>query len=156
MLLTIRTAATADRGRVRSLLQEAGLPTAGLDAEGVHLWVALHDGILAGSAAVEVHGKDGVLRSVCVAPEGRGAGVGVALVARCIAESRDLGLARLYLLTESAADWFPRFGFVATDRESVPPAVAGSIEFATLCPASAVAMALALEPAATASPEPMR
>lgn len=156
MVITIRTAGPTDRETVHALLHDAGLPTAGLDNRGTHLWVAIRDDETVGCAAVEAHGEEGVLRSVCVAPKGRGEGVGVALVARCLAEGRDMGLRRLYLLTETAADWFPRFGFVVTDRAAVPPDIAGSIEFATLCPASAVAMQVALEPVGAVPAEWLR
>jgi amino-acid N-acetyltransferase len=44
------------------------------------------------------------------------------------------------LLTTTAAEWFPRFGFVRTTREAVPMAVTASVEFQGVCPASAVVM----------------
>jgi amino-acid N-acetyltransferase len=142
--VTIRTADEKDFSAACGLLGAAGLPTSGLDAEGAHLWVAVRDHEVIGSAAIEQYAEDGVLRSVCVAPAGRGEGLGAALVTRCIAEARGRGVRRLYLLTETAADWFPRFGFVVADRACVPEAIAESIEFAALCPASAVAMQLSL------------
>ena len=55
-----------------------------------------------------------------------------------------VGLDALYLLTTTAQDWFPRFGFERVDRSSTPPEIAGSDEFAELCPASAVVMRLDL------------
>ena len=147
MMITIRTAGERDRAAAEELLRSAELPTAGLaDDDATHLWVALHEGEVVGSAAIEVHGRDAVLRSVCVASRGRGTGVGASLVTRCISEGRERGLRNLYLLTETAAGWFPRFGFVPIERDAVPEAIAASIGFASLCPASAVAMALSLSP----------
>ena len=46
----------------------------------------------------------------------------------------------LPLLTETAARFFPRFGFAVEDRSSAPPAVRESVEFRAACPASAVMM----------------
>ena len=50
----------------------------------------------------------------------------------------DLGAARLHLLTTTAERFFTGRGFVAADRESAPPAIRQTREFADLCPASAV------------------
>ena len=46
----------------------------------------------------------------------------------------------VYLLTETAGDFFPRFGFRPTTRAAVPSAVQQSVEFREACPASAVVM----------------
>jgi amino-acid N-acetyltransferase len=50
----------------------------------------------------------------------------------------------LYLLTETAAGFWPRFGFERIGRDAAPAAVRGSAEWHGGCPASAVAMALDL------------
>ena len=43
------------------------------------------------------------------------------------------------LLTETAAGWFPRFGFHLVDRAALDPALAASAELAGACPATAQA-----------------
>jgi amino-acid N-acetyltransferase len=43
------------------------------------------------------------------------------------------------LLTETAAGWFPRFGFHPVDRAALDPALAASAELAGACPATAQA-----------------
>jgi amino-acid N-acetyltransferase len=45
--------------------------------------------------------------------------------------------ARLHLLTTTAAQFFHRLGYVAADRATAPAAIAGSQEFAALCPVTA-------------------
>ena len=62
----------------------------------------------------------------------------------CEAESR--GIDALYLLTMTAEDYFPRFGFVAVARDAVPAEIANTLEFTSACPAAAVAMAMSLHP----------
>jgi len=47
----------------------------------------------------------------------------------------------LYLLTTTAADFFPRCGFRRIARADVAPAVQQSVEFTTACPSSALVMA---------------
>jgi amino-acid N-acetyltransferase len=53
-------------------------------------------------------------------------------------------LRALYLLTETAAEFWPRFGFVRIARDAAPPGVRDSAEWSGGCPASAVAMRLDL------------
>src|SRR2546426_9100157 len=46
----------------------------------------------------------------------------------------------VYLLTETAGGFFPRFGFRAIPRDAVDPAVQRSVEFTSACPTSALVM----------------
>jgi len=46
----------------------------------------------------------------------------------------------MYLLTTTAAHYFPKFGFTETTRETVPDDIAATEEFTRACPASAVVM----------------
>ena len=50
----------------------------------------------------------------------------------------------VYLLTETAGGFFPRFGFRAIPRDAVDPAVQRSVELTSACPASALVMRLEL------------
>jgi amino-acid N-acetyltransferase len=58
--------------------------------------------------------------------------------------ARREGLGSLYLLTTTAGEYFPRFGFAPAERESAPDAIQLSREFAVACPASALFMRLEL------------
>ena len=49
------------------------------------------------------------------------------------------GLREVFLLTTSAADYFPRFGFVRLNRREVPSDIQASALFQA-CPRTAVAM----------------
>ena len=93
-----------------------------------------------GAAGVERYGSAGLLRSVVVAPERRGAGLGGELVAAAERVARDEGVTELFLLTETAIGWFPRLGYAVVSREDVAAAVGASVEFRTACPDTAVAM----------------
>ena len=46
----------------------------------------------------------------------------------------------VYLLTTTAPDWFPRFGFTVARREELPEVLNASEELRGACPSSAVAM----------------
>jgi amino-acid N-acetyltransferase len=57
-----------------------------------------------------------------------------------IGQAQVHGVRRVFLLTETAADFFPRFGFRPVARTAVPAAVQQSVEFSSACPASALVM----------------
>ena len=72
-----------------------------------------------GSAALEFYGKAALLRSVAVVAELRGAGLGHRLTGAALDLARQRGVTAVYLLTETAADFFPRFGFRPTQRAQI-------------------------------------
>lgn len=139
----IAPAAPTDLAAVFALLEANGLPRAGLDEHLATTLVARDRGRLVGCAALELYGRAALLRSVAVAAPLRGRGVGQALTSAALALARGRGVRTVYLLTETAAQFFPKFGFAVVTRASVEPAVLQSTEFTTACPASALVMALA-------------
>jgi len=58
--------------------------------------------------------------------------------------ARRRGVRTVYLLTETAAQFFPKFGFRSIPRSEVDKAVLSSTEFTTACPQTALVMARAL------------
>lgn len=137
----VREASPADLARVRALVTEAGLPLAGLHTAATVL-VADAGGSVVGAVALERHGGGPelafLLRSAVVDPARRGRGIGAALTRAALAHI-DAG-APVALLTETAADWFRRFGFLPVDRGCLPPALEGSKELCGACPVCAQAM----------------
>jgi amino-acid N-acetyltransferase len=131
--------------RVRELLRAADLPVDGLEDhfnEGYA--IAEAEGAVVGAEGIEVYGQDGLLRSAVIAPPWRGRGVGDALTRNRIDWARARRLRSLYLLTTTASQYFPRFGFSPVDRANAPDGVRGSREFAAVCPDSATFMYLPL------------
>lgn len=125
---------------IEALLSSEGLPLDGA-AQAFELgFVARDDYELVGAAAAEVYGSDALLRSVVVADRRRGAGLAARLVSEVEALARSGGVRDVYLLTETAAEYFPRLGYVVIDREAVPRSVTGSVEFTGACGTTAVAM----------------
>ncbi len=125
---------------VLALLQASGLPQDGFPehvAAGLTAWA---EDELVGSAALEIYGQSGLLRSVAVAAPWRHQGIGAGLTAAILELGRQRGLQQLYLLTETAVDYFTRHGFVPISRDAVEPAVQASLEFVSACPQTAQAM----------------
>jgi amino-acid N-acetyltransferase len=138
----VREAAPADLPAVRHLIAAAGLPLDGLDDTTLVL-VADADGAVVGTVALERHGAGPgtafLLRSAAVARTWRGHGVGAALTTAALAHV-DAGGVPVALLTETAAQYFARFGFAPVDRAALPAALASSAELQGACPVSAHAL----------------
>jgi amino-acid N-acetyltransferase len=134
-------AEAGERAAIEALLRAAGLPTADLAGrDDLRFWRVCDRGRVVGAIGLEPHGDVGLLRSLVVAPELRGRGLGVVLVDALEREARATGLGALVLLTQTAEAFFANRGYRRIDRAAVPAAVQASAEFRSLCPASAAAM----------------
>ena len=145
--IEIRPARAEDRDAVAALLEAAALPPDGLDEQFGEAYAgAVADGRVVGAAGVEVYGDAGLLRSVAVDAAWQGHGLGRRLTEERLRWATARGLDSVYLLTTSAAGYFPRLGFAPAAREEVPAAVRGSLQFASVCPSTAAVLALRLAP----------
>jgi amino-acid N-acetyltransferase len=136
-----------DWSAIRAVVTAGGLPLDGLEQHLATTIVARDGGGILGCAALELYGGDALLRSVAVASERRRTGVGLALTAAAIELARRHGVRTIWLLTETAAEFFPRFGFEPTSRGAVPASVRASVEFTSACPETATVMMLPLRSA---------
>jgi amino-acid N-acetyltransferase len=142
LLMELNRATPGDVAAVEALLADAGLPLDGA-AEAFELGIVGRfppDGPVVAAAAIERFDHDGLLRSVVVAPEHRGTGLGHELVAAAEVLAVESGIRDLWLLTETAVDWFPRLGYRVVERATAAAAVGDSIEFTTVCRDTGVPM----------------
>ena len=147
--LRLRPATVSDLPALQALLLAAELPTSDLSPALLPGFVlAERNGRLVGAAGVEARGAAGLLRSVAVRSELRGTGIGEQLVRDRIAWARARGILTLGLLTTTAADWFPRFGFRTVARAAFPAELQTTTEYRELCAESSTAQTLALDDAA--------
>jgi amino-acid N-acetyltransferase len=147
LLMQVERATEADAAAVEGLLTDANLPLDGAADALVLGVVARADDRVVAAAAVERFGEHGLLRSVVVANDRRGTGLGRRIVAAAEALAREDGATDLYLLTETAIDWFPRLGYEVVDRSVAAGAVGDSIEFTTVCRDTGVPMRRSLRQA---------
>lgn len=138
--MRIERALPADVPAVEQLLSAAGLPLEGAAAALSAGVVAREGDAVVAAAAIERYGTAALLRSVVVAPGLRGTGLGREIVAAAERLARDEGIHDLYLITETAADWFPRLGYAPVARAEAAAAVGESIEFTTVCRDTGVPM----------------
>lgn len=141
--LTIALLESSELGGLAQVLNTAGLPSSDL-AEPDRMFFRFDADSLVGYGGLEGQGTDRLLRSIVILSDHRGHGLGRALVATLEQQARDLGIGRLHLLTTTAAPFFRALGYIDTDRDTAPLAVAASREFTSLCPASASYLAKAI------------
>jgi len=140
MNIDLRRASEKDLQGVLSLLAESGLPQDGLSDHLATTLVATDNGHIVGSAALEVYPDGALLRSVAVAPRLRGSGLGHRLTEAATDLATELRVPAVFLLTTTAEEFFPRFGFARIGRGEVPTTVQQSVEFRTACPSTATVM----------------
>jgi amino-acid N-acetyltransferase len=139
-VVAFRAATGDDLAPVEALLRDARLPVDGVaDCIGDFI-VAESGGDVVGAIGLETYAPYGLLRSAAVAAAWRGKGIGRSLVNALLEDEKSQSLDAIYLLTTTAENYFPAFGFTRIARDDVPEELMESAEFRGACPASAVAM----------------
>jgi amino-acid N-acetyltransferase len=144
MTSQVRTGTDQDTASIRLLLESAGLPTDDLLTSNPQFVVACDNDRVVAIGALQRFGVSALLRSVVVASDVRGSGLGRSIVQDLERAARSGRIEQLFLLTQTAQRFFEHQGYRVIDRHSVPPDVQGSAEFRLLCPASATCMAKTL------------
>jgi UDP-N-acetylmuramate: L-alanyl-gamma-D-glutamyl-meso-diaminopimelate ligase len=135
-----------DMPSVRELLNRVNLVTSDVsDLAHTSFFVIRSEGHIAASVGLEVYGEEAILRSLAVDPEKRGNGYGWMLADTAVEHARWRGVRRIYLLTETASDFFAaKQGFRVVDRSTVSREVAASTLFRSSTDSKFVAMRLDL------------
>ncbi len=124
----------------RAQLKLAGLPYEDLDKD-KHLLVGYYrDEELIGTGGMEIYGDYGLIRSISITASNRGKKLGSKIAFHLIDKAKESELKGIYLLTETAKDFFLKIGFEEVDRDLTPESLRNSSEFAHVCPASATCM----------------
>jgi len=138
--MKIRKATNRDLDAVEGLLSANDLPLDGVKENLSGFIVAEEGGRVIGAVGLERFGSVALLRSAVVSEGRRGGGVGRRLVEHILDYAESDGIEEVFLLTTTAEDYFPRFGFTRTTRSAVPPTVKASAEFRGACPDTALVM----------------
>ena len=140
MAITFEPARPTDRAALESLLTSFQLATEDLPDNLDGFTLALDNGLLIGSVGLEQVGPYGLLRSVAVQEAYRNLGVGQRLYTAALNLAQAAHLRELWLVTNTAADYFEKHGFERIDRAGVPVEITAIPQFTTLCPSSAIVM----------------
>ena len=142
----LRRASDTDLEAVKALLVASKLPVEGVDESFANFIVAEGRLSIVGAVGMEIYGQYSLLRSAVVAPGWQGYGVGRALVGEMVSRARIRDVTAIYLLTTTAENYFPSFGFERIERNEVPSELGESAELKGACPSTATAMRLHLQP----------
>lgn len=136
---TIRSASIEDLTAVKELLRERGLPTVGVD-ETINTFLVADKHKVIGTVGVLYDGEKALIRSFAVTSKNENRGIGLALIKQVLAEIKRMGAAEVYLLTETAAEYFKRFGFFEINRDDIPQRLLKESGLAQACPCSSQCM----------------
>lgn len=128
--MTIRRARPADVRDIRALVQPLAARGVLVAKDSVayyegiqEFWVAELAGRIVGCGALHVMWEDlGEVRTLAVAPDALGHGVGSRLLRQLLDDARELGLQRVFCLTFETA-FFTRHGFEVIEGQAVTPEV---------------------------------
>jgi amino-acid N-acetyltransferase len=132
--------ATNHRQQVENLLSAENLPIADLPDKLDDFVVAIRDNDIIGVAGLEIYGSYALLRSVAVRPDERNKGITWQLLKAIEELASKKRVKEIYLLTETAPEYFHLKGYRQISRNEVPAEVQRSSEFSHVCPQSAVVM----------------
>jgi amino-acid N-acetyltransferase len=133
-----------DLAQLESLLRAHGLPYEDC-AEQLQIFCGVFDGReLIAAGGLEPAGEYGLLRSVVVDERFRSKGLARSISEQLLRRAESEGRVAVYLLTETAEDYFARQGFERVAREQAPDAIANTLQFTSLCPDSAACLRMSL------------
>lgn len=139
--MRIRPARASDEQALRRLLETSDLPTSDLPAQSISgFLVADASGRVEGVVGLETENDVGLLRSLVTSAAMRGRGLGRQLVAAAEERAKSMGIASLWLLTTTAAEYFERLGYRQVGRGDAPAFIRNTRQFRELCPEAATLM----------------
>lgn len=132
-------------GSFREAVKNAGLPHQDLNYQSQVLISYYQNDEMIGTGGLEVLDRFGLLRSVSVSPDHRSQNIGKQITSDILKNAQNSNLEGIYLLTETAKDYFQKLGFKEVSRDQVPEEIKSTTEFAAVCPASAAVMVMKLK-----------
>jgi N-acetylglutamate synthase-like GNAT family acetyltransferase len=142
----VEEARPEDGPALRAFLQAAELSVDDVEIGRQEYLLAREGGRIVGSVGLEVAGADALVRSLAVAPDRRGLGLGKRMLEAAVQRARGRRIGTLYALTITAEAFASALGFVPIPRAEVPEAIAALPQFRSLCPVSAVCMRYSVSP----------
>ncbi len=126
---------------ILDLLKESKLPYNDISLKD-NLFVAYYNdsGHLVASGGLEFYSGHSLLRSIAIEEKERGKSLGRQVVHDLLNRAKGKSINNVFLLTETAHDFFIKLGFRDINRDQVPPEVLASSEFTSVCPVSAACM----------------
>lgn len=124
---------------ILKILEQNNLPVNDIKCDAQFYTFSDQNGIIA-VAAYESYGSVTLLRSVAVKQFIRKKGYGAKLVTYILNEIEAHGHREIYLVTNSASNFFNRFEFYEISRDSVPEVLKSVGQLNDVCPCSSIVM----------------
>jgi amino-acid N-acetyltransferase len=127
--IRIKKVKSEDYEDVISLLNQLDLPPDGVFEHFEHFFVAKQDKEVIGVAGMEVYGNIGLVRSVGVAKNSQGLGLGRSMIEMIHRYAEENDLTKLFLFTDTAELMFLKFGYKTIQRHEIDERLKKSAEF---------------------------
>lgn len=115
---------------IRTVLLSEGLPVETVLSAPITFFQLVTDtGARIGWGGLEIYDNQAVLRSVVIRSALRKTGAGSILVKALIQEAKNVGLKKIWLLTNNAENFFEKLGFRHALRTDAPKAIQSCEEF---------------------------
>ena len=118
-----------DKNQIRRLLSACELPTLYIHRHLKSFMVARADKKIIGVIGIEVYGRTGLFRSLCVDKTYRGRGIAKMLNKKLLAYARMWKIDKLYLFTFYAEKFASKLGFRKIDRKRIPKSIRSTWQF---------------------------
>jgi amino-acid N-acetyltransferase len=118
-----------DKGQIRRLLSQCELPTLYVHRHLKSFMVARADKKIIGVIGIEVYGRTGLFRSLCVDEAYRGRGIAKVLNKKLLTYARMWKIDRLYLFTWYAEKFASKLGFRRIDKRRIPKGIRSTWQF---------------------------
>ncbi len=135
----------SERDDVKILLKREKLCFNDVSDPGVHLFEVKNKDDVVGYFGIEQFENKALFRSMVVKPAVRSKGYGSLIWQQARLKLKENKVEEVYLLTNTAASFFLKQGFVQIPRNSVPDAIAATTEFMEFCPEDSVCMKINLK-----------
>jgi amino-acid N-acetyltransferase len=127
--ITYSFATPADKNQIRRLLSECGLPNLYIHRHLKSFMVAKRAKKVVGVIGVEVYGRVGLLRSMCVDQAYRGQGIAKMLHRKILTYAQLQKVGRLYVFTLNAEKFASKLGFHKIDKKRIPKSIRSTWQF---------------------------
>ncbi|MDH3267982.1 MAG: arsenic resistance N-acetyltransferase ArsN2 [Ignavibacteria bacterium] len=138
--IIIREAIVDDFEAIKSLLNSASLPSVDIKKHLINFYVLENEENIIGTIGMEFYGDTALLRSFVVKKKCQKKGYGHILYQALISRAMKMNVKNIYLLTETADEFFSKKGFKKLVRELVPHPIKQTNEYSTLCPSDSICM----------------
>ncbi len=127
--ITYSFAGRDDKNPIRRLLSTCELPTLYVHKHLKSFMVARADKKIIGVVGIEVYGRTGLFRSLCVDETYRGRGIAKMLNKKLLTYARMWKIDRLYLFTLYAEKFASKLGFRKIDKKQIPKTIRSTWQF---------------------------